>query len=100
MVAIGKQGHDGRRRWRVRTILAIFDCLLLAGCSRAPAIAIAGAVFPGWFFCLAGGVVLTVIVHVVCRKTVGVAWLQPLPVSYVGLFAIFSALIWLSFFHR
>lgn len=89
-----------RRRGRGAITLALGLALLLSGCTRAPAIALFGAVFPGWFFCLAGGVAATVIVHIACQVTVGVDWMRPLPVSYVGLFAIFSALIWLAFFYR
>lgn len=72
----------------------------LSACTRAPSIALFGAVFPGWFFCLAGGVAATVLVHVLCQATVGLKWMRPLPVSYTGLFAIFSALMWLAFFYR
>lgn len=89
------------RRRRIGAAAGVLAAaLLLGGCTRAPAIALFGAVFPGWFFCLAGGVVATVIVHAACKATVGVEWLRPLPLSYTGLFAIFSALIWLAFFYR
>lgn len=98
-----KYAIRGRRiaavRWRT-VLLALAGGLLLSACTRAPAIALFGAVFPGWFFCLAGGVVATVLVHTLCKATVGVDWMRPLPLSYVGLFAIFSALLWLAFSYR
>lgn len=88
-----------RPRWARVPAVATLG-VLLAGCTRAPAITLAGATFPGWFFCLAGGVALTVAVHAVLQRTVGTAFLRPLPVSYTGLFAVFSALLWLTFFYR
>lgn len=99
----GSSPDPGSRR-RLPTLTSIPLALalpsFLGGCTRAPDMALFGAVFPGWLFCLAAGVILTVLVHALCKATIGVDWLRPLPVSYVGLFALSSALTWLVFFYR
>ncbi|WP_244117672.1 YtcA family lipoprotein [Burkholderia contaminans] len=74
--------------------------LLLAGCSRAPSIVLFGAAFPDWLFCIAGGVFATVLVHLILGATRWVVLLQPLPLSYPGLTAIFAASIWMLVFYH
>lgn len=98
-----------RRQWLARlrslplrrgalVLASVLSGALLSGCGRAPVVPLFGAAFPDWLFCLIGGVILTVVVHVVLSVAGRTALLAPLPVSYVGLFAIFSVLIWLAVF--
>jgi hypothetical protein len=73
---------------------------MLTGCAAAPSINVLGADFPDWLFCIIGGVVLTVVVHVVLGKWGSRQWLAPLAVSYPALTALFSMAIWLIVFSR
>lgn len=74
--------------------------LLLCGCARMPSIVLFGAAFPDWLFCMIGGVIATVAVHRVLGATRRVSLLEPLPLSYPALTAIFAVLIWLLVFHQ
>lgn len=83
-----------------RSLLAMLAALALSGCRMAPSIVLFGAAFPDWLFCMAGGVIATIVVHLVLSAKKRVALLEPLPLSYPGLTAIFAVLIWLLVFHH
>ena len=78
----------------------LLAALPLAGCRLAPSIVLFGAGFPDWLFCMAGGVIATVAVHLALGASKRVALLEPLPLSYPALTAIFAVLIWLLVFHQ
>ena len=50
----------------LRPGLTTLACILLAGCSQTPTIAMFGAYFPGWLFCIAGGIVLALVTLFSC----------------------------------
>jgi hypothetical protein len=67
-----------------------------------PSIAVLGAFFPDWMFCIAGAVLLMVIVHYALRAT-GLTrgpgrrgWL----LVYLALGTIFALSFWLAFFQN
>lgn len=95
---------DGERRGGLRHArtfgLAALAALSLSGCRMAPSIVLFGAGFPDWLFCMAGGVIATVLAHLALSANKRVAALEPLPLSYPALTAIFAVLIWLLVFHQ
>jgi len=81
----------------VVTYLATGILMLTAtGCD--PVVSVAGADFPGWLLCAAGGA----IVASLCRPLFLAAglerYLHPLPLFYGGLIAMFALIAWLIFF--
>jgi hypothetical protein len=74
--------------------------LPLGGCSGAPSIWVFGAFFPDWLFCIAAGVVGTLIVHRVASKRHQVGVLNPLALSYPMLTTLLAVLTRLLFFPR
>jgi YtcA family len=76
--------------------LTLLGTLLLAGCSRAPAIDILGSFFPAWLVCFTVAIVLTAIVRLVLLRL----HLQlALPILvYPALAALFTFVLWLIFF--
>ncbi len=70
----------------------------VAGCAAPPSIPVVGAYFPDWLFCIAAGVVLTVIVRAIliwCRVE---RLLGPPVLAYPTLAVLFSLLTWLLLF--
>jgi multidrug transporter EmrE-like cation transporter len=65
----------------------------------APSLPVFGATFPDWLFCIIAGVILTIIAHFVLKAMHRVSQLKPLALSYPGLTASFSVLIWLIVFY-
>jgi hypothetical protein len=77
-------------------------CLSLGGCTLSPSINVLGAYFPGWLFCIVGGVLIAVVTHkLMSRETVAdrigqatVPWLAPI----VALLA--ALLLWITLFQN
>ena len=80
----------------LRPGLTTLACILLAGCSQTPTIAMFGAYFPGWLFCIAGGIVLALGAQAVLARRPSL-WLPPLP-TFLTLVTLFSCVFWLLFF--
>lgn len=83
------------------SFVSITASLLLEGCAAAPSVAVFGAAFPDWLFCIVGGVLGTAIVHVVLGKRGKRgkrALLAPLAISYPALAAALAMAFWLLFF--
>ena len=80
----------------LRPVLSLLACALLAGCSPAPTIAMFGAFFPGWLFCIAGGLVLALVAQAVLARRPSL-WLPALP-TFLTLTTLFSCVLWLLFF--
>jgi hypothetical protein len=78
----------------------MFACATLVGCSLSPSIAVVGAYFPDWLFCLVGGLVGTVVVHAGLSSRGHAGSLGPKPVVYPTLLLLFSLLGWLIFFRN
>ncbi len=83
-----------------RSGVSLIACLPLVGCSESPSIAVFGAFFPDWLFCIAAGIVGTVIVHLILGKRHQLGILNPLALSYPMLTTALAVLTWLLFFPR
>ena len=71
---------------------------VLAGCERAPSVDILGSFFPIWIFCIAGGILFTLLMR---QLFIRIGWessLGPLLIVYPALSALFAFVIWLIFF--
>ena len=79
-------------------LCGIAPALLLSGCATAPSIAIFGAGFPAWLFCILTGVVTSVVAHLITGKLGVRSWLAPLGVSYPAIAALVAMLAWLIVF--
>ena len=75
--------------------IALIPCLV-TGCARAPSFDILGSLFPAWLVCLGLGILLTIPARwFLLRRKIQVA----LPiVVYPSLAALFTFLLWLTFF--
>ena len=78
--------------------LFLLPLFLLSGCTFSPAIPVVGAYYPGWLFCIIGGVILTLIVRRILIHTNSTPHLGYPGLAYTALFALFSMLLWLAFF--
>ena len=58
-----------------------------------------GAYFPDWLFCIVGGVLLVVCVHVLLSRSGRGAWLTPPAVVYPALTVLFSIALWVAGFN-
>ena len=82
-------------------ILTIFSLFALgSGCARAPSIDVFGSFFPGWVFCMAGGLLLTLVVRAILLRTGLVHSVGPLIIVYPSLMAIFAFIGWIIFFQN
>jgi len=72
--------------------------VLVAGCSRAPSVDIAGSFLPSWMFCLLGGLGVAGLVHwqLLRRKLQGLV--EPVVVFYPSVAVAVACLLWLLFF--
>lgn len=82
----------------MRNYLVAAVLLLVPGCSRAPSINFLGAFFPGWMFCLMGGIALTLLTRALLIRTGRIDQVGPLAVFYPAVGVIFTFLCWLIFF--
>ncbi len=78
--------------------VALLLAASLAGCSLPPSIPVLGAYFPGWLFCLVGALVLTVMVRALLMRLNLERLVGSPVVLYSALYALFSLLLWVSFF--
>ncbi|MFM0097708.1 MULTISPECIES: YtcA family lipoprotein [Paraburkholderia] len=73
--------------------------LTLTACSDAPSVGVLGAYFPDWLFCIVGGVLLVVCVHVLLSRSGRGAWLTPPAIVYPALTVLFSIALWVAGFN-
>ena len=82
------------RSWfRIGLFLPLVIC---TGCNRAPSFDILGSFFPAWLVCLAIGMVLSGVSHLLLARA-GVRLALPI-LAYPGLVALFTFACWLGFF--
>ena len=67
----------------------------LQGCSRAPMVDIFGSFLPTWIFCIAGGILLTLVVRFVLVRTGLDTELGPRIIVYPSMVTLFACVIWL-----
>jgi len=75
---------------------------LLSGCARSPSISVLVAFFPDWLFCIAGGILLCIVLHAGLKQARLLQEIQsPLVLfAYAGVSAIFAMAGWLLFFQN
>ncbi len=88
-----------RRRRHGWTVLVSCATLTLTACSDAPSVGVLGAYFPDWLFCIVGGVLLVVCVHVLLSRSGRGAWLTPPAIVYPALTVLFSIALWVAGFN-
>jgi hypothetical protein len=74
--------------------------VLLQGCAVSPSIAVLGAYFPDWLFCIVAGVVLAIIAFLLLKRLSRDRLLGPPALVYPTLVTLFSLVAWLIFFQR
>jgi hypothetical protein len=72
--------------------------LVAAGCD--PVVSIAGANFPDWLLCAAGGAIIASLLHPVILAAGLERDLRPLFLFYGALIAMFALVTWVIFFNR
>ena len=72
--------------------------LSLCGCD--PVVAVAGAEFPDWLFCVITGTVLSAALYPVLSRAGLERYLKPLALFYGSLIMMFSLVTWVIFFNR
>lgn len=80
--------------------LLILGCTALAGCSLSPSIAVVGAYFPDWLFCLVGATIATAVVYAGLAARGRAHSFGPAPVVYPTLLLLFALAGWLIFFRN
>jgi len=98
VVTHDREGYSQMRLSNARNFLLLAPALLVGGCTLAPSFVLFGAAFPSWMFCIIGGVVATVVVHVALGCLGKRSWLAPAPAAYPALAATISLAGWLAFF--
>ncbi len=96
------KGWNGSRQTaRARTARGIAALSLLptlTGCRRAPSYSILGSFFPVWLFCVAAGVLLAFLVHLLLVRLELQQQLAPPLLVYPAMAAFFSLALWLVFY--
>jgi hypothetical protein len=72
----------------------------LQGCAIAPSVAVLGAYFPDWLFCIIAGVVLAVALFLILKRFDHDRLLGPPAIVYPTLVTFFSLAAWLVFFQH
>jgi hypothetical protein len=71
---------------------------LLSGCAGSPSIAVLGAYFPDWLFCIVAGVVLTIVIYLIVKHLQAGHLMAPSAVVYPTLVTFLSLVVWLVLF--
>lgn len=76
-------------------------CLVMigcGGCSRVPSIEFIGSFFPGWMFCIIGGILSAGLIHLGLARRGLEHKVSPLVVFYPSVATVISCLLWLILF--
>jgi hypothetical protein len=84
----------------MRTYLVLWIALMLAGCARSPSLAVLGAYFPDWLFCITGAVIGVAVARIAVAKSGDPLRFGPPALFYPALAAFFSLAGWLIFFQH
>jgi hypothetical protein len=71
----------------------------LTGCARTPSVDVFGSFFPVWMFCMAGGILATLIVRAVLKQLRLEDELGPRPIIYPAMAILFTCILWMAGFH-
>jgi YtcA family len=86
-----------RMLWRTAAGMSL---VLLTGCRAAPSINVLGSFFPGWMFCMAIGVVGSLLLRLIFIKISVDAHLPMRTPVYICLWVLITLLSWLLFFRN
>ena len=92
-------GHSFTTRMLWQTAAGM-NLILLTGCRGAPSINVLGSFFPGWMFCMAIGVVGSLLLRMVFVRINIDANLPLRTPVYICLWVIITLLSWLLFFRN
>jgi YtcA family len=92
-------GHylPARSLWRAAAGMSL---MFVTGCRAAPSINVLGSFFPGWMFCMAIGVVGSLLLRLVFIKINIDAHLPMRTPVYICLWVLITLLSWLLFFRN
>jgi hypothetical protein len=79
---------------RIPLLLAL--CNLLTACVQSDAVPMFGAFFPGWLFCIAGGIAAALALQKLLTRNQSL-WLPPL-LTFLTLAILCSCVFWLLLF--
>jgi hypothetical protein len=94
-----RAGKGLRKVHRPAVWVMLLSLSLVSGCRQAPSIGIYGSYFPGWLICLAFGIALTAVAHLVLRRLDYEVHLRPLGLVFISLSTTLTCLLWLIFFY-
>ena len=80
--------------------IAAITAMFISGCASSPSIAVLGAYFPDWLFCIVAGVALTVIIYLILKRVRAGASIGPAALVYPTLVTCLSLAVWLVFFQH
>jgi hypothetical protein len=78
--------------------MAATAAVLLSGCANSPSIAVLGAYFPDWLFCMVAGVALTVVIYLIANRLQAGQLIGPSAIVYPTLVTFLSLAVWLVLF--
>ena len=78
--------------------VAAIATMFSSGCASLPSIAVLGAYFPDWLFCIVAGVVLTIVVYMILKRLRADHAFGPSALVYPTLVAFISFAVWLTMF--
>jgi hypothetical protein len=78
--------------------MAAIAAMPISGCANSPSIAVLGAYFPDWLFCIVAGVVLTVVIYLILKRLQADHLMGPSAVVYPTLVTFLALAVWLMLF--
>jgi hypothetical protein len=78
----------------------VLGSAFLSGCTLSPSIAVLGAYFPDWLFCIVGATCATVAFYAALARRGRADKLGPVQLVYPTLLVLFSLVGWLVFFRN
>lgn len=72
--------------------------MCMSGCVSSPSVAVLGAYFPDWMFCIVAGVLLTMVVYQILKRLRADRAIGPSALVYPAFVAFFSLAVWLTAF--
>lgn len=101
LLCLVSNATSDRERFRAANqAMLSMSSVLLSGCEFAPSIPLFGAGFPDWLFCIVGGIVGTISIHLTLSRRGKSSTIAPLAISYPALSALIAMATWLTFFSR
>ena len=80
--------------------MAAIAAVLVSGCASSPSIGVLGAYFPDWLFCIVAGVVFTVDIYLIVKRSQADHLMEPSAVVYPTLVTFLALAVWLMLFQH